>query len=132
MGCVLTGTVGLYTTLRTWYYGGDSRFDGVRGNPRRMARAFVLQGIWVTVCTLPVVAMNTVPGEAVVNPGWAGASTDPEWLLGMAWFWLGLWAFVRGQVLELIADWQLARWRWERDHGEHGEVFCNRGLWSKR
>jgi hypothetical protein len=124
--------VGIYSFLRLLYYRGDSRFDGIRNKPPRFARAFTMQLIWVTVCSLPVVALNSVPLKTIENIGVTSLETYPEYLAGNFTFWLGMWSVLRGSFLELLADWQLTKWRWEKDHGKHDEVFCSRGLWRRR
>lgn len=114
------------------YYRRDSRFEGVRDQPWLFARAFVMQLIWVTVCSLPVVAFNAVPLTVIENLGAHSPEGYIGYLMSNFWYWLGIWSVFRGSVLELLADWQLTKWRWERDHGKHNEVFCQRGLWRRR
>ncbi|KAK3897704.1 hypothetical protein C8A05DRAFT_38733, partial [Staphylotrichum tortipilum] len=128
--------VGLYTTLRLLYYRRDSRFDEVRDNRRMLLQVFALQAVWITYQMLPLVALNSVPPELVSGVGWYSWRHDlpsfVPWLVIMGWFWLGLYAVLRGSCLEMLADWQLTKWRWEKDRGKHNEAFCRRGLWNRR
>jgi steroid 5-alpha reductase family enzyme len=134
VGTFADSTVGIYTFLRSLYRGGDSRFEDIRTEPKRFFIVFMLQGIWITFCTLPVVALNSIPPEGFVGPAWWTADKH-TWVSGpwrMFIFWLGLWSFFRGFVIECLADWQLMKWRWAKDRKKHDEVVCNTGLWEKR
>ena len=133
-GTWLTPAVGIYTFLRSLYRGGDSRFDNIRTDRTRFFTVFMLQGVWVTLCTVPVVALNSIPAEGFAGGGW-WTEDRHTWVSGpwrMAIFWLGLWSFFRGFVIECLADWQLMKWLWDKDHKKHDEVFCATGLWEKR
>ena len=94
----------------------------------------MMQGMWVTFCTLPIVALNSIPNSGFTTTGWLKPGLTPT-ILGACrcfWFWLGLWSFLRGIVIECMADWELSRWRWDRYRGKHNETFCGTGLWDRR
>lgn len=127
--------MGAYTFIRSLYNGGDSRFDTIRCDRKLFFAVFLMQGVWVTVCCLPVVALNSVPAEAFAGLSWDGWPSHVEilgfYLFRTFWFWLGMWSFVRGFAIECLADWQLAKWSWERKQKKHSEVFCRRGFWNR-
>jgi steroid 5-alpha reductase family enzyme len=125
--------VGVYTFVRALLNGGDSRFDTIRTDPKRFFAVFVAQGIWVMACTLPVIALNSVPAEVFADMTWRPwtLETIPH-ILSVFWFWLGMWSFARGLAIECVADWQLQKWRWEKREKKHDEAFCGRDMWSRR
>ncbi|KAK4150575.1 hypothetical protein C8A00DRAFT_17927 [Chaetomidium leptoderma] len=133
--CVWAGRLGIYTFRRTLHKGGDSRFDFIRYNPKRFFSVFMLQALWVTMCTLPVVALNSVPFEAFEGVAWQSGGGDPVVLvpsiMRMFWFWLGAWSIFRGFMIECVADWQMAKWAKEKEQKKHDEVFCGKGLWYR-
>jgi len=45
---------------------------------------------------------------------------------------LGLSLYLGGFTLEVLADWQKAKWVRQRKEKVHDEQFLTRGLWSKR
>jgi steroid 5-alpha reductase family enzyme len=126
--------VGLFTFIRSLCRGGDSRFEKYRTQPRKFFALFLLQGVWVTFCTLPIVALNSIPSNGFTGDGWR-TPDNVSILTGLyrrCWFWIGMWSFLRGFVIECLADWQLSKWRWDRYRKRHNEVFCGRGLWDRR
>ncbi len=130
-------TVGLYTTLRLLYYRSDTRFStGLNQNRQMLLQVFILQGVWIMYQMLPLLVLNSVPPEVTAVATWHNRSTNPAgfmmWVLIMGWFWLGMYSVLRGSCLETLADWQLTKWRWARDHGKHTEAFCRDDLWNRR
>ncbi|KAK4126839.1 hypothetical protein N657DRAFT_677562 [Parathielavia appendiculata] len=127
--------VGTYTSVRNLLRGGDSRFNGIRNNPNRFLKAFILQALWVWFCTLPIVAVNTLSPGAFRGMRCLKFGDEllpiPSCYIRMAWFALGMWSILRGSVIELIADWQLSKWMWDRERKRHDEVFCSKGLWRE-
>jgi hypothetical protein len=131
----LTSTVGTYTFVRSILRGGDSRFDGIRNNRTRFLKAFLMQALWVWFCTLPIIAVNTLPAETFRGMWCKKFGAEllpiPTCYIRLAWFGLGIWSVLRGSAIELVADWQLSKWMWDRKMKRHDEVFCSRGLWLK-
>jgi steroid 5-alpha reductase family enzyme len=80
----------------------------------------MVQAIWVSLCLMPVVAVNSVP-HAVLSTLPAIGLTDI----------LGLGLFIGGLGFEVAADRQKNRWVQEKKAKQHDEDFLTRGLWSK-
>ncbi|KAI7367024.1 DUF1295-domain-containing protein [Hortaea werneckii] len=100
--------------------GRDSRFDSIRGSPAKFGVAFFLQATWVSLCLMPVLAVNSIPSAA----------------LGALPFFtitdiLGLLMYVGGITFEATADKQKSQWMQEKKEKRHNEDFLTRGLWSK-
>lgn len=110
-----SGRLGVFLLRRIIKNGKDSRFDVIKKNPVRFFRAWILQGLWITIVGFPVWLMNTVP--AGLNP--------PLGVLD----YTGSGIFVASYVVETIADYQKSRWRQEKEENKHDEAFINRGLW---
>lgn len=114
-------SVGSYLFQRILSDGRDARFDDIRHSPPKFALAFLGQAVWVSLCLMPVLALNAVPKVAFA----AVPRLLPTDLLG-----LGLW--LAGFALEVAADRQKARWLREKREKLHDEPFMTRGLFSKR
>ncbi|KAI7550629.1 DUF1295-domain-containing protein [Hortaea werneckii] len=100
--------------------GRDSRFDSIRGSPAKFGVAFFLQATWVSLCLMPVLAVNSIPSAA----------------LGALPFFtitdiLGLLMYVGGITFEATADKQKSQWMQEKKEKRHNEDFLTRGLWGK-
>ncbi|KAK1834142.1 hypothetical protein QBC39DRAFT_344345 [Podospora conica] len=122
----LSGAVGLWTArLGTYLFtrvkrqGSDSRFDKIKKSPVRFWGAFMIQATWVSLCVLPVVAVNAVPAAAFA----AGAGLKLTDVLG-----LGMYA--GGLAFEVLADGQKSRWLGEKRERKHDEEFMTKGLFS--
>ena len=89
--------------------GGDTRFDKIKGSFWSFLTAWIIQGLWVTLISLPVLFINSAPATPL-------AAGDVVLLAG----------FLGGVIVELIADVQKAQWV---RAGRQG-VFCTAGLWS--
>lgn len=100
--------------------GKDSRFDNIRQNPAALGGAFFVQATWVSLCLLPVLAVNSTPATALSALPFV-TLTD---ILGLA-------LYVGGITYESIADRQKSQWMNERKEKKHSEEFLTRGLWSK-
>jgi hypothetical protein len=100
--------------------GQDSRFDRIRTAPAKFAAAFFAQATWVSLCLLPVLAVNSIPATALAALP-AVTLTDV----------LGVLLFVGGIAFEATADRQKSRWMREKREKKHSEDFLTRGLWSK-
>lgn len=100
--------------------GKDSRFDDIRGAPAKFSVAFFAQATWVSLCLLPVLAVNSIPATAL-------AALPLVTLTDI----LGLALFVGGISFEATADQQKSQWLKEKKEKKHSEDFLTRGLWSK-
>ncbi|KAK5661899.1 hypothetical protein OQA88_10008 [Cercophora sp. LCS_1] len=122
---VLSGAVSIWATRLGSYLfqrvvqeGGDSRFEKIKKSPKRFFVAFMVQATWVSLCLMPVIAVNAVPATAF------GAGLKATDVLG-----LGL--YVGGLTFEVLADRQKSRWSREKKAKVHDEQFLTKGLWSK-
>lgn len=100
--------------------GKDSRFDNIRTSPPKFLGAFFAQATWVSLCLLPVLAVNSVPATAL--------SMLPFITLTDI---LGFGLFVGGIGFEATADRQKSQWMQEKKDKKHSEDFLTRGLWGK-
>ena len=88
----------------------DHRFDGIRDEPMRFARFWLLQAVAVAVIMLPVSYLldrNAAPGVGA----WAAAGAA-VWLVGL--------------LVEAVADWQKSAFRAK---AENNGRFIATGLW---
>ena len=122
VSCLISAAVGSYLFQRVRSEGKDSRFDAIRHSPSRFATAFVGQAAWVSLCMMPILAVNSIPAAALSAALPRLLATD---VLG-----LGLW--VGGFAVEVAADRQKSRWVHARRAKEHDEEFMTRGLFGKR
>jgi steroid 5-alpha reductase family enzyme len=101
--------------------GKDSRFDKVRDSPPFLFSLFMAQAAWVSLCLLPVAALNAVPLSAFsfLSPVATSISVAG----------LGIYAF--GLAFEVMADQQKTQWMKEKKEKKHSEEFLTRGLWGK-
>jgi len=100
--------------------GKDSRFDTIRGSPPKFLGAFAAQATWVSLCLLPVLAINSIPATSLAALPLV-TMTDI----------IGLLLYVGGIVFEATADRQKTQWMKEKKEKKHNEEFLTRGLWSK-
>ncbi|KAJ4287402.1 hypothetical protein N0V88_007673 [Collariella sp. IMI 366227] len=98
--------VGLFLFLRAISNRFDSRFDSVRTNRLLFAAVFVMQGVWATVCSLPVATLTALPLE--VFDELPGGIVSWVWDIGAAY------CYVFGTWLEITADLQKYRWSFEK------------------
>jgi protein-S-isoprenylcysteine O-methyltransferase Ste14 len=116
-----TFTVGSHLFSRiTAENGEDSRFDKIRGNPTIFLFTWAAQASWVSLCLLPVIALNSIHPRAFSGV----AALTPSTALGFA-------LFVSGMAFEVIADRQKTQWSKEKKEKKHSEEFLTRGLWNK-
>lgn len=112
--------LGTFLFQRVLQEGQDSRFDEIKKSPIQFAGAFVAQATWVSLCLLPVLAVNSLPAAALAAlPGYMAADV------------LGLGLFVGGLAFEAVADRQKSVWMREKKEKRHEEDFLTRGLWAK-
>lgn len=100
--------------------GHDSRFDSIRKSPAKFFAAFFAQATWVSLCLLPVIAVNAVPASTFAALPALGLTDAIGFLL-----------YVGGLSFEVIADRQKDAWVQEKKQKKHDEDFLTRGLWSK-
>ncbi|KJY02568.1 unnamed protein product [Zymoseptoria tritici ST99CH_1A5] len=100
--------------------GKDSRFDSIRGTPSKFIVAFFAQATWVSLCLMPVLAINSIP-----------AATLAALPLVTITDIVGLLLYVGGITFEATADKQKSQWMKEKKEKKHSEDFLTRGLWSK-
>ncbi|EME44967.1 hypothetical protein DOTSEDRAFT_70871 [Dothistroma septosporum NZE10] len=100
--------------------GKDSRFDNIRGSPPKFLVAFVAQAAWVSLCLMPVLAINSIPSATLAALPFF-TITDI----------IGLLLYVGGIGFEATADRQKSQWMKEKKEKKHSEDFLTRGLWSK-
>jgi steroid 5-alpha reductase family enzyme len=112
--------VGTYLFQRVLSDGKDSRFDEIKKSTPQFLIAFVAQATWVSLCLMPVLAINSIPHAAL--------STLPILKITDV---LGLLLYVGGLSFEVAADRQKDAWVQEKKRKEHDEEFLTRGLWSK-
>ncbi|KAI4095930.1 MAG: hypothetical protein LQ344_001311 [Seirophora lacunosa] len=101
--------------------GTDSRFDNIRSSPPKFLGAFFAQATWVSLCLMPVLALNSLPASLFATLPAAIGLTDI----------LGLLFYIGGLSFEVTADRQKDKWVQEKKTKKHNEEFLTRGLWSK-
>ncbi|KAL8949270.1 MAG: hypothetical protein Q9222_004609 [Ikaeria aurantiellina] len=101
--------------------GTDSRFDDIRTSPPKFLGAFFAQATWVTLCLMPVLAINALPASLFASLPAAITLTDI----------LGALLYIGGISFEVTADRQKDKWVQEKKTKKHNEDFLTRGLWSK-
>jgi steroid 5-alpha reductase family enzyme len=100
--------------------GKDSRFDDIKKSPPKFLGAFMAQATWVSLCLMPVLAINSIPHALLSTLPFLGV-TDV----------IGLLLYIGGLGFEVTADRQKDAWVREKKRKEHDEDFLTRGLWSK-
>ena len=100
--------------------GSDSRFDEIKKSPPQFFGAFMAQATWVSLCLMPVLAVNSIPSSLL-----AGL---PALMLTDI---LGILLYIGGLSFEVTADRQKNQWVQEKREKKHSEDFLTRGLWSK-
>ncbi|EXF79739.1 hypothetical protein COL5a_010225 [Colletotrichum fioriniae] len=111
--------LGSYLFQRILEEGKDSRFDEIKKSPAKFAGAWFAQATWVSLCLMPVIALNSVPAAAFASLP-AFKITDA----------IGLLVYVAGFAFEITADRQKSKWLREKRAKAHDEEFMTKGLWS--
>ncbi|KAK3349658.1 hypothetical protein B0T25DRAFT_548647 [Lasiosphaeria hispida] len=126
----MTGGVALYAVRLSGYLfrrvlrkGHDSRFDKIKHQPRRFLIFWLVQAVWVLLCCMPVIAVNSVH-PAAFKAGMGVPDVLPTDVLG-----LGLWAL--GWTVEMVADYQKSVWYAEKKNKIHDEEYITRGIWAR-
>ncbi|MCJ1313392.1 hypothetical protein MMC25_007070 [Agyrium rufum] len=114
--------LGSFLFARITSDGHDSRFDNIRSSPPKFLGAWFAQATWVTLCLLPVLALNSLPVTSAL------ASGASSFLITDI---IGLLLYTGGIGFEVLADRQKTQWVAEKKAKKHSEEFLTRGLWSK-
>ena len=101
--------LGSFLFLRIKKAGEDKRFKEIKTSPTRFFMTWSLQGMWVSLCSACALT-------ALANPN--GIQTN---LL----FYFGLFIFLSGFILEIIADTQKSKFR---SNTKNKNLFINTGL----
>jgi steroid 5-alpha reductase family enzyme len=120
-GSIWATRLGTYLFQRISADGSDSRFDRIKKSPPKFFGAFMVQATWVSLCLMPILAVNSIPASVFTSLGAAVSVTDV----------VGILLYVGGLSFEVIADRQKDKWVQEKKRKEHEEEFLTRGLWSK-
>lgn len=107
--------------------GKDSRFDKIRTSPSKFSVAFFAQATWVSLCTLPVILVNSIPRSAYATSLLGQAVSAKPYATDL----LGLAIFAFGLGFEVVADRQKDAWVQAKKQKKHSEEFLTHGLWSK-
>ncbi|KAF6237846.1 hypothetical protein HO173_004047 [Letharia columbiana] len=113
--------LGTYLFQRISADGSDSRFDDIRQSPPKFLGAFFAQATWVSLCLMPILAINSLPVSVFASLPAAVGITDV----------IGILLYVGGLSFEVVADRQKNGWVQEKKEKKHEEDFLTRGLWSK-
>jgi len=103
--------LGLFLFLRIWKEGEDKRFKFIKPSVTRFFMTWSLQGMWVSVCSLSALTAMSSPTGVVVN----------------RMFFIGMFIFIFGLLLEVIADYQKTQFRNQPENKGH---FISCGLWA--
>ena len=102
--------------------GHDSRFDETKHKARRFALFWFAELVWVLMCSMPVIAVNSL------HPAAFKAGMGVPALLRTDVVGFGL--FLLGFMVEVTADWQKSTWYAQKVRKEHDERFMTRGLFG--
>jgi len=103
--------VGTYLFTRILSSGEDSRFKDIRQSPPKFAVAFFAQATWVSLCLLPILAINSLPASAFTALGGVVSITDI----------IGVLLYIGGMSFEITADRQKSKWSQEKSEKKHDE-----------
>lgn len=78
------------------------------------------QATWVTLCLMPVLALNSIPHTVLARMPALGVAD----IVGLA-------LYVGGLSFEIAADREKSKWAREKKEKKHDEDFLAKGLWSK-
>lgn len=101
----------LFLAWRAHERGGDSRFDEIKGKFGKFLTAWLVQGMWCFLISMPMIFVNS---SSIYNKHF----TPLDWISSIG-FGLGI-------SLELVADLQKAVWV----KGGRQGGFCTRGIWK--
>ena len=96
--------------IRVKRAGKDLRFDEIKKNFLRFMVAWILQGLWVFMCLLPVIAMTS-------------SSQSTNFMFSL----IGVFLWLTGWLIEVVSDIQKTRFNAVATNKGN---FINTGLWS--
>ena len=103
--------LGSFLFLRICKEGEDKRFKFIKPSATRFLMTWTLQGMWVSLCSLSALTAMSSPTGVVVN----------------RMFFIGMFIFIFGLLLEVIADYQKTQFRNQPENKGH---FISCGLWA--
>ena len=106
--------LGFFLFTRVQAVGKDSRFDKMKTSPLAFAVAWVLQGLWVFITTLPVTSLNALGARSSFS------ALGLQGYVGMVMMGIGF-------LLEVVADFQKSQFKAVKGNKNR---FINTGLWS--
>jgi|TARA_B100001250_G_C19735518_1_gene760565 steroid 5-alpha reductase family enzyme len=112
--CVIlwAGRLGTFLFSRIAKDGEDKRFRTIKPSPSQFFMTWTLQGAWVSLCSLCAITGIASDTGIIINPI----------------FYIGLFMFIGGFAIEIIADQQKTIFR---AIPENRDKFITTGLWSR-
>ena len=112
-GCILIWTIrlGSFLFMRIHKAGEDKRFKLIKPSPTRFFMTWTLQGMWVSICSMCALTAMASKHGVVLN----------------SLFFVGVFVFITGLIIEIIADTQKSNFR---ANPENKDQFIRHGLWS--
>jgi len=104
--------LGIFLFLRIKKAGEDKRFREFKKSSSRWLLTWTTSGMWVTICSL--CGVTAISSDSVIEIN----------LL----FYLGLFLFITGFIIEIVADYQKTKFR---SIATNKDKFISTGLWSK-
>jgi steroid 5-alpha reductase family enzyme len=111
--CIIVWAIrlGSFLFTRVQKSGEDKRFASIKPSPTRFFMAWTFQGMWVSLCSMCALTAIASKNGVVQN----------------SFFYVGMFVFIFGFVVEMIADWQKSIFR---KNPENKNQFISHGLWS--
>ena len=103
--------LGSFLFLRIHKAGEDKRFKFIKPSPTRFFMTWTLQGMWVSLCSMCALTAMASKHGVVLN----------------SLFFVGVFVFITGLIIEIIADTQKSNFR---ANPENKDQFIRHGLWS--
>ena len=112
--CVIlwAGRLGTFLFSRIAKDGEDKRFRTIKPSPSQFFMTWTIQGAWVSLCSLCAITGIASDTGIIINPI----------------FYIGLFMFIGGFAIEIIADQQKTIFR---AIPENRDKFITTGLWSR-
>ena len=112
---------------------GDSRFESIRQKPASFFGAFMIQATWVSLCLMPVLAVNSLPASTFAALSLASSSSSNITTVAIIYLTdtLGFILYIGGLAFESVADYQKSQWSEAKKAKKHDEDFLTHGLWSQ-
>ena len=103
--------LGSFLFIRIHKSGEDKRFRLIKPSFTRFFMTWTLQGMWVSICSM--CALTAIASEKGV--------------IQNVFFYVGVFIFLLGFLIEIIADWQKTTFR---SNPINKDQFISQGLWS--